>query len=91
MGSTRRPLHCAGVAGVAQWFGVKPETVTKWMLRHPGYPEPDVTISPGRNGRPDQGWLPEREAEWREWKASLPGQGAGGGRPRKPAEEGPQP
>jgi hypothetical protein len=81
--ASRMPIRYLGVAGVARWFGVQPETVSIWMLRHPGWPQPDAEIVPGRHGVPDRGWLPEREQEWREWRAAFPGRGAGGGRPRK--------
>jgi hypothetical protein len=82
---TREALHCAGVGTVAEWLGLTPAALAKAMQRHPGYPQPDATIAPGRgrNGKPDEGWLPSRQREWEAWKASLPGRGAGGGRPRK--------
>lgn len=80
-------LDCAGVGTVAGWLGLTPAALSKAMRRHPDYPKADVTISPGRgkDGRPDEGWLPTpaRRAEWLAWEASLPGRGAGGGRPRK--------
>jgi hypothetical protein len=88
--TNRKPLTYVGVAGVAAWFGVLPATVTKWMQRHPDYPAPDALIEPGRRGRPDQAWLPGRRADWQAWKAALPGQGAGGGRPpRQPPSDRP--
>ncbi|WP_433367877.1 hypothetical protein [Streptosporangium sp. CA-115845] len=73
-------VRYVGVAGVAAWFEVSPGTVTKWLDRyaetHP-YPKPDAEIGEGKLAV--KGWLPEREAEWRAWKAGRPGQGAGGG------------
>lgn len=79
-------IRYVGVAGIAKWFGVEPKTVTKWLIRyaetHP-WPKPDAQIGEGEGAV--RGWLPERETEWRAWKASLPGRGAGGGRPRKTA------
>jgi hypothetical protein len=78
------PLRCSGVGAVAAWLGVPPGTLAKAMERRPGYPHPDATITPGRSrdGKPDEGWLPGRRAEWELWWASRPGRGAGGGRPR---------
>jgi hypothetical protein len=85
-GSTRT-IRYLGAAGVAAWFGVEPGTVTKWLSRYEGWPVPDCELAPGRNGVADHGWLPEREQEWREWKAGLPGQGAKGKpKPRRAAE-----
>lgn len=73
-------IRYVGVATVARWFGVSPGTVTKWQSRyaesHP-CPEPDAKVEEL------SGWLPEREAEWRAWAESRPGQGVGGGRPAK--------
>jgi hypothetical protein len=66
-----------GTAGVAEWLGVKPQTVTKWLTRYQDLPEPDAYIGPGRSFRM---WLPEREAEWRAWVSSRPGRGAPGRR-----------
>jgi hypothetical protein len=78
---SRKTTRLAGVATVAAWFGVTPQTVTKWFRRYCGWPVPDFDTEGVK------GWLPEREAEWRAWKASLPGQGAGGGRkPKSPRE-----
>ena len=67
-----RTTHYLGVAGVAAWFGIAPATVTKWLGRYDGWPEPDAMIGT------EKGWLPGREQEWRAWKAALPGQGAPG-------------
>lgn len=67
-----RTTRYLGVAGVAAWFGVAPATVTKWLARYDGWPEPDAVIGT------EKGWLPGREQEWRDWKADLPGQGAPG-------------
>ena len=72
-----------GIGGVADTLGVKPDTLTKWLERHPGRPEPDATVHPGRRpGRPDELWLPGREEEWEAWRATFRGQGRSG-RPRK--------
>lgn len=81
--AARRPLRCAGIAGVADWLSMTPAALAKAMDRNPDWPGEDVTIDQKRDGHPYRGWLPERRAEWEAWKASLPGQGAGGGRPRK--------
>jgi hypothetical protein len=68
-----RPAVHVGVAGVAAWFGVDPRTVSQWLVRYRDTPVPDIELRPGRNGVPDRGWLPSREQEWRDWKASKPG------------------
>lgn len=82
MATTRQPLRCVGTAGVAVWLSMTPEALTKAMERHPGWPAEDASIWLARTYR---GWLPERRAEWETWKASLPGQGKGGGRPPRAA------
>jgi hypothetical protein len=80
----RAPLRCAGIAGVAAWLDMNPETLAKAMGRNLGWPLHDVEITPGRGSHPERGWVDteERRAEWAAWRASLPGRGAGGGRPR---------
>lgn len=59
---------------IGDLFGVDRATVTKWRRRyehsHPT-PEPDAMIGPS------PGWLPERKAEWLEWRKTLPGQLSG--------------
>src|SRR5690348_8008340 len=79
-----RAVSYVGVAGVAAWLGVKPQTVTKWLRRYGNVPESDAYLAPGRSFRM---WLPEREAEWRAWARSRPGRGAPG-RPRRRRHEG---
>lgn len=83
MTATREPLRCAGIAGVAVWLSMTPAALAKAMDRHPGWPAEDARIEQQRPGRDYLGWLPSRRPEWDAWKASLPGQGKGGGRPRK--------
>ena len=65
---------------IASWFGISHRAVANWRTRyadgHP-FPEPDVLI--GRT----PGWARDRKAEIETWEAARPGQGAGGGRPRK--------
>lgn len=83
MSTGRKPTLVFGVAGVANWLGVKAGTVTQWLEREkrgdvPPTPRPDILLSPGRSGVPDRGWLLTRRAEWLEWRASLPGRGAPG-------------
>lgn len=75
-----------GLSVIAGWFGVTRPAVAHWMERHPNFPAPDVRIrQSGTKADGSEsyvyGWLPEREAEIREWERSRPGQGAGGGRP----------
>jgi hypothetical protein len=65
---------------IGSWFNIGHRAVATWRSRyadsHP-FPEPDVVI--GRT----PGWSPDRRAEIEQWAAARPGQGAGGGRPRK--------
>lgn len=75
-----------GVGGVAQWLEVEPGTVSKWLIRyaetHP-CPSPDAEIVEGV--KVTRGWLPEREAQWKEWAEARVGQGAAGRpKPRRP-------
>lgn len=71
------------LTAVGALFGVDRRTVAVWRGRyadtHP-CPAPDAMTGP------TPGWLPERADEWREWHRTRPGQGAGGGRPRKRQE-----
>ena len=74
-----------GTLGVAERLGVSRQTVTNWRARYPSdsahpFPAPDVEI----DGVP--GWSPDRLGEIRQWRAGLPGQGVGGGRPRRQAD-----
>jgi predicted DNA-binding transcriptional regulator AlpA len=62
------------VPAVAALLGVKETSVHRYRVRDDTFPAPDVVLS----GHP--GWLPERITAW---KATRPGRGAGGGRPRK--------
>jgi hypothetical protein len=77
-----------GVIGLAERLGVTRHAVVKWRSRYPAgsshqFPEPDVEIDGGVPG-----WLPSRLPEIEQWRAGMPGRGAGGGRPalRPPAE-----
>ncbi len=73
-------IHYLDYNGVGAWFDVTGAQISRWRSRykdtHP-CPEPDAMT--GRT----PGWLPNREAEWRTWEDTRPGQGMGGGRPRK--------
>lgn len=53
--------QCVGISGVGAWFGYSKAAVSKWRKDHPNTPAPDVSID-GHDG-----WLPEREDEWRRW------------------------
>jgi hypothetical protein len=69
-----------GVLGIAEALGVSRHAVHKWRSRYPSdsahpFPEPDVEI----DGAP--GWLAARLDEIVQWRETLPGRGAGGGRP----------
>jgi len=64
-------------ADIARELGVARHTVTVWRSRYPDFPKPDVTVG----GAP--GWQRARLREIQAWMGSRPGQGTGGGRPRK--------
>lgn len=74
-----------GVVGLADKLGVTRHAVDKWLDRYPPdekdgahpFPAPDVEI----DGVP--GWAEDRLDEIRQWRAGMPGRGAGGGRPRR--------
>lgn len=72
-----KPLDRTAVGAL---IGVSAQAVRVYQRRyadtHP-FPAPDGTI--GRSPY----WLPDREQEIRDWDKSRPGQGSGGGRPRK--------
>jgi hypothetical protein len=79
-------------ADIADHFGdIEAKTVHTWRARYgpdrspeaiakaPTCPQPDMYL--GRR-KPQAGWREDRLPEWDAWRASLPGSGAGGGRPR---------
>jgi hypothetical protein len=77
------------LADLAELLDVKPNTVS-FLRTHskPGgryagdpFPEPDRTIARSPV------WLAERADEIKAWNARRPGQGAGGGRPPRKAED----
>lgn len=77
-----------GQAAISRRLGEGRHVVGTWRNRYKDsptpFPEPDVLIGDGEDDeRAIPGWLPERLPEIRRWRDSLPGQGAGGGRPRK--------
>jgi transposase-like protein len=74
------PEQYLGVVGVAEALGVTRHAVHKWRSRYPAgsghpFPEPDVEIDDA------PGWRSDRLEEIVQWRAGLPGRGAGGGRP----------
>jgi hypothetical protein len=75
-----------GQAAIGRQLGVSRHLVATWRNRYRDspapFPEPDAWIEES-DGRDVPGWLPSRIPEIRAWRSSLPGQGAGGGRPRK--------
>ena len=75
-----------GQASIARELGVSRPLVGTWRYRYKAsatpFPEPDVWVEES-DGRDVPGWLPESVDAIRAWRASLPGQGTGGGRPRK--------
>ena len=80
-----------GQAAIGRQLGVGRHLVGTWRNRYRDtptpFPAPDAWIGDGEDDdKAIPGWLPERMGEIRAWKASLPGQGAGGGRKPKAAE-----
>lgn len=67
-------------AQLARELGVTRQAVAVWRRRYAGtatpFPEPDVMTGSS------PGWRAGRLTEIRAWRDTLPGQGAGGGRPR---------
>jgi hypothetical protein len=88
--NSEQPVYLTA-ADIAAHFGVPANTVHLWrerygpdrtaeaILKAPTCPQPD----PVRVGvkRPVAVWSEGRLGEWDAWRASLPGRGAGGGRP----------
>jgi hypothetical protein len=78
-------------ADIADHFGVPANLVHTWRSRYgpdrspeeiakaPTCPQPAVVL--GRR-KPQAGYREDQLADWDAWRASLPGQGTGGGRPR---------
>ena len=72
-------------SAVAAILGVQPKTISQYLVESRGegryaerpFPAPDGYIGRG------PWWRLERETEIRRWAAERPGQGVGGGRPRK--------
>ena len=79
-----------GQAAIARELGVTRHLVGTWRSRYRDtptpFPEPDVIVDES-DGRDVPAWLPGSMDAIRAWRASLPGQGAGGGRPRKPGQQ----
>ena len=75
-----------GQAAIARELGITRDLVATWRSRYKDsptpFPAPDA-ITEESDGRDVPGWLPGRMEDIRAWRASLPGQGAGGGRQRK--------
>jgi len=74
-------------SAVATILGVRPKTISQYLVESRGegryadhpFPQPDGYIGRG------PWWHLGREKDIRTWAAARPGQGAGGGRPRKSA------
>ncbi len=76
-------------ADIGAWFGVSAGTVAKWVSRYgpdrsddeiakaPTSPQPDIQLG---TTRPNYGWDPAREQEWRDWHKARPGRGNHGPR-----------
>lgn len=73
------------IRGVAAILGVRPKTVSQYLTeskgegRYAGHPFPSPNGYIGKS----PWWMRRRVAEIRKWAQRRPGQGAGGGRPRK--------
>ena len=82
------PIKLVTVAGVAEWLGWEPITITTYIRRYAPSPTPtpqhDAVIRPGRHGDFDIAWHDTElsRQKWLDWAKSRPGRGAGGGRPR---------
>lgn len=85
------------IGEVAAELGVKPRTITQWMVRslpsldskgkkrlYADHPFP----APARYAGKSPEWERSRLPEIKNWHATRPGQGAGGGRPRKESRTG---
>lgn len=79
-----------GQAAIARELGVERHLINRWRYRYRDsptpFPAPDAIVDES-DGRDVPAWLPESIDAIRAWRASLPGQGKGGGRPRKVAVE----
>jgi len=84
---SNEPTRYFGAALVAGWIGIAPRSLPIYLKRYAGTdnpcPAPDVVVVIG-DDKEVHGWLPTREAEWREWNARRTGRGVGGG--AKPVE-----
>lgn len=82
---TEQEMPVLDRAAVAALLGVKPKTISQYLVESHGdgryvahpFPAPDGYIGRG------PWWRREREAEIHAWAAARPGQGVGGGRPRR--------
>ena len=75
------PIRYNSTADLAVLFGVRQSTIDQWRSRYRGtqtpFPAPDAYVGPFA------GWSPDRDEELLAWRRSLPGRGAGGGRPKR--------
>lgn len=71
------PTNYFGLKRVSMLFDVSPGTVSKWLTRYAATDHPCPTPDAWIDGVP--GWSESRASEWKAWKLSLPGRGAGGG------------
>ena len=68
------PIPLLDLRGAAERLGVGYATIRRYRSQDGTFPEPDALLGQS------PGWLP---ATLDRWKDSRPGQGVGGGRPRK--------
>ncbi|SCE91503.1 hypothetical protein GA0070607_3161 [Micromonospora coriariae] len=76
------------VTDLCQRYAVKPRAVYSWLQRsRPGgiYANRPFPAPAGYHGRQPY-WLPRQLPAVDEWRRSMPGRGAGGGRPPRRSE-----
>jgi len=84
------------IGEVAAELGVKPRTITQWMVRSLSTPDPKSRRpdnrrlyadhpfpAPARYAGKSPEWERSKLPEIKTWYVTRPGQGAGGGRPKK--------
>jgi hypothetical protein len=85
------PVRYLSQAAIGRALGVSRYAIVKMRARHEDFPQPDAWVLNDMNEASTVNsaplWLPERLPEIIAWRKSLPGRGAGGGRPPRAAPE----